>query len=167
MTTHLRLIGANFLDDPDREEFAAELSERALAATDEEIETLLRSPWREKLTGAYLAGFARRTAFRDRIGVLLVESSTCYAGQGYCFALAAFGGPDDAEWLATYLDRWLPELNCQYDQPWAMGALVTIDPARAATFAGAWQHWIDRGCWGRGYRGLTDARERIRALLTL
>lgn len=164
---YLGLVHANFLNRPDRAEFAAGAKEAAHTATDAEIESLLRSTWREKLTGAYLAGFARRTAFRDRIGALLVESQTCYAGQGYCFALAAFGEPDDAEWLAMYLDRWLPELNCQYDQPWAMGALLHIDPQRATTFIDAWLNWINNGCYGRGYSGLTDERERIKALIAL
>ncbi|GGU65178.1 DUF6000 family protein [Lentzea flava] len=161
---HLKLLHANFLNDPDRDTFVAGIVERAHTSTDDEIESLLRATWREKLIGAYLAGFARRKAFRDRIGVLLVDSATCYAGQGYCFALAAFGEPDDAEWLATYLDRWLPELDRQYDQPWAMGALLHIDPVRAATFTDAWTNWITNGCHGIGYRGLTDERETIKRL---
>jgi hypothetical protein len=93
----------------------------------------------------------------DRIGALLVESATC-------FALAAFGDAEDAEWLARYLDRWLPEPNCQYDQPWAMGALPHVDPQRATTFIDAWLNWINNGCYGRG---LTGQRETIKRLVAL
>ncbi|GHH58958.1 hypothetical protein GCM10017774_81170 [Lentzea cavernae] len=161
------LLHANFLREPCLDEFVAELSEKALTSTDAEIDALLSGGWREKLVGSYLAGFARRTAFRDRIGALLVESRTAYAGQGYCFALAAFGGTDDAEWLATHLDRWLPELNRQYDQPWAMGALLHTDPLRAQSFTDAWNTWLTKGCHGHGYPGLTDERETIARLCSL
>lgn len=155
------MVHANFLHDPGREAFVAELVEQAHTALDSEIETMLRGTWREKLLGAYLAGLSRRTAFRDQIGTLLVESATYFAGQGYCFALAAFGGPDDAEWLATYLDRWLPEVTCEYDQPWAMGALLHIDPVRAETFVDAWLNWTNR------LGGRTDERETIKTLCHL
>jgi hypothetical protein len=164
---HLKLLHANFLRESGCDEFAAGLAEQARAATDGEIETLLSGGWREKLVGAYLAGFDRRTALRDRIGGLLVDSATCYAGQGYCFALAAFGEAADAEWLAGYLDRWLPELNRQYDQPWAMGALLHVDSTRAAIFTDAWNNWINNGCHGHGYRGLTDEHDTIKALCSL
>ncbi|MFS8096500.1 DUF6000 family protein [Lentzea alba] len=164
------LLHANLLyrmPEPERRKFVAEVMDTAGASTDGEIETLLRSGWREKIVGAYLAGFSHRTQFRDRIGELLVESATCFAGQGYCFALAAFGEADDAEWLATYLDRWLPELNCQYDQPWAMGALLHIDAQRATTYTDAWLNWINNGCWGTGYPNLNAEHETIKRLLAL
>ena len=125
-----RLLHANFLYDVDLDGFVARINERAAATTDSEIESLLTDDnWRDRIVGAHLAGFGRRTALRDLIGSLLLASERVHAGQGYCFALAAFGEEADAEWLAAYLDRWL-RTEHRYDQPWALGALMFVDPVR-------------------------------------
>ncbi|MFI7315086.1 DUF6000 family protein [Streptomyces hygroscopicus] len=49
---------------------------------------------------------------------------------------------------ASYLDHYLPRDDCQYDQPWALGALLHIDELQGANHAsrflqpdGLWQHW--------------------------
>jgi hypothetical protein len=91
--------------------------------------------WRQRLTGAWLAGLTRRTQFQDQIGSLLIESLTCFSGQGYCFALAAFENEKSAVLLQAYLDKWLPKLECDFDQDWAMPALAWVDRRRGTEFS--------------------------------
>lgn len=132
-----RVLHANFLYDADLDGFVARITEQAADMTDAEIESLLTySNWRDRIVGAYLAGFGRRTALRDTIGALLLASDHIYAGQGYCFALAAFGEEADADWLAAFLDRWL-RTSERYEQPWALGALMFIDPVRGVAYGPA------------------------------
>ncbi|WP_344611177.1 DUF6000 family protein [Dactylosporangium salmoneum] len=120
--------------------------------SDEELTFLLqpgRMPnWRPRLVAAYLIGIGRRTQFRETIGDLLLASEVCYSGQGYCFALAAFGTDQDAEILVAYLDRYLPRAELRYDQHWALGALLHLDRQRGTSHAerylasdGLWERW--------------------------
>ncbi|MFD1939613.1 DUF6000 family protein, partial [Nonomuraea mangrovi] len=74
-----------------------------------------------------MIGLDRRTRFRERLGTLLLESEMVYAGGAYCFALARFAEEQDAALLTAYLDRYLPQLDCRYDQNDAMGALLHLD----------------------------------------
>ncbi|MFC5828742.1 DUF6000 family protein [Nonomuraea insulae] len=114
--------------------------------TDDDLRVLLDSEWRARLTAAWLIGMDRRIQHREQLGELLLESELVYAGQGYCFALARFGEERDAEILTAYLDRWLPETYCRYNQDDAMGALLHLDEShsteRAARFltpGGLWE----------------------------
>ncbi|WP_219470374.1 DUF6000 family protein [Nonomuraea rhizosphaerae] len=115
-----------------------------------ELEDLLSAGWRERFTAAWLAAVARRTEMRERIGALLLASEVVIAGEGYCFALARFGTADDAELLVTYLRKWLPRIECDYDQGEAMAALLYLDARlgadRARQFLGTggpWERWAD------------------------
>nr|WP_240507329.1 DUF6000 family protein [Streptomyces kanamyceticus] len=92
---------------------------------------------------------SRRTAFRERLGELLLASEVCCTGLAYCVALASFGSPDDADHLADYLDRYLRRPDLDFDQLVAMGALVYIDLGlgdnKAARFlapSGLWHQWL-------------------------
>jgi hypothetical protein len=147
---YLRLIHGNFLSmtQPDRGHFLHSMLTSARQITDDEIQSLLRFGWREQITGAFLAGMGRRSQFRDRIGELLLDSVSGYAGHGYTFALASFGSGDDAEILELYLEHWLAQTDCQYDQPWAIGALLHLDLELGTDYAGRflgpdgpWQNW--------------------------
>ncbi|MCK2213340.1 DUF6000 family protein [Actinomadura sp. ATCC 31491] len=144
---YLELLGGNFLALPERvfRSFAGSLVRDARKITDDDLRVLLDSEWRARLTAAWLIGMDRRAQFRERLGALLLESELVYAGQGYCFALARFGNERDAEILAAYLDRWLPETSCLYDQDDAMGALLYLDELhsteRAARFLGPGGLW--------------------------
>ncbi|SBT40917.1 DUF6000 family protein [Micromonospora auratinigra] len=123
---------------------------------DEEL-TLLLQPggtpdWRPRLVAAYLIGIGRRTRFRETIAHLLLASESCYSGQGYCFALAAFGTGRDAEILSAYLDRYLPRLDLRYDQHWALAALRHLDTRLGTGYAerhlgpgGGWETWARAG----------------------
>lgn len=149
---HLTLLHGNVLwmGEAERAGMGSALAEDAVAVTDGELEQLLADDWRAQLTAAWLAAFDRRHGHRERIGELLLASRVTYAGQGFCFALARFGTPRDAELLVAYLDRYLPRLDLVHDQPWALGALLHLDARlgsdRAGRFlaeGGAWRRWAN------------------------
>jgi hypothetical protein len=131
---YLRLLGGFVFLMSDRQvvRFGRSLARDARRIADSDLEMLLESEWRCRLTAAWLIGLDRRTRFRERLGALLLESEYPYAGEGYCFALARFGEERDAEILTAYLDRWLPEDTCDYNQGDAMGALLHLDELHSA-----------------------------------
>lgn len=111
---------------------------------------MLEGGWRERRTSAWFISITGQTEFRDRIAALLLESEVCCAGQAYCLALAGFGTTADADNLAAYLERYLARPDLDYDQPWAMGALLHVDAvlgtdhaARFIAADGPWHRWID------------------------
>lgn len=126
---YLHLLHGNFArdDESERNPFLQSMRAAAREITDEELEILLESEWRSRLTASWLIGFDRRDHFRDILGDLLLASQLCFAGQGYSFALARFGTDEDAQHLTVYLDRYLRHPECQYDQHWAISALLHID----------------------------------------
>ncbi|TDD33616.1 hypothetical protein E1286_41930 [Nonomuraea terrae] len=144
---YLKLLHGNFLalPEPAFRAFAGSLAKDAREITDDDLRVLLDSEWRARLTAAWLIGMDRRTHLREQLGELLLESELVYAGQGYCFALARFGEERDAEILTAYLDRWLPERSCPYNQDDAMGAVLYLDELhsteRAARFLGPGGLW--------------------------
>jgi hypothetical protein len=131
------------------ERFARHIVDDAATSTDAELEALLGYEWRSRLTAACLIGAGRRTAFRERLGDLLLASEFCYSGRGYCFALARFGTHADAEILTAYLDHYLPRTDLRYDQPAALGALLRLDTRLGTHHAdrftepdGLWDRWV-------------------------
>ncbi|WP_396781510.1 DUF6000 family protein [Microbispora sp. H10830] len=82
--------------------------------SDEDLCELLRRDWRPRLTAAWLIGLDRRVRFRQAIGELLLSSEVCYAGQGYCFALANFG---QSLWAPDQPSRNRVELRICVIQP--------------------------------------------------
>ncbi|MER7768663.1 DUF6000 family protein [Kitasatospora sp. NPDC096140] len=149
---YLELLGGSFLHlgEEARAAFVGSLQADSLQASDQEIGALLGYEWRARLTAAWLVGVARRVEWRERIGGLLLASELTYSGQGYCFALARFGSPEDAEILVAYLDRYLPQLECRYDQGSALGALMRLDSQLGTRHAerfvspdGLWERWVD------------------------
>ncbi|MFF2008317.1 DUF6000 family protein [Streptomyces sp. NPDC058195] len=147
---YLHLLHGNFArdDESERTPFLQALSTAAREITDDELEILLESEWRSRLTAAWLIGFDLREHFRDVLGDLLLASQLCFAGQGYCFALARFGTDEDAQHLAVYLDRYLRRPDCPYDQRWAISALLRIDSRTGSEHAarflhpgGLWDQW--------------------------
>lgn len=123
------LLNANFLGDYRSAQagFETALAEDAREISDSDLVKLLSTEWRSRLTAGWLIGLDQRTQYRQTLGELLLASNLIYAGQGYCFALARFGQPEDAEILVAYLDRYLPRTDCHFDQDWAIGALLNLD----------------------------------------
>lgn len=148
---YLRLGGYLLrLNGPEREQFARELVQAAREITPAELGTLFEGGWRERRTASWLVLVAGRTAFRSRIGALLLASEGPYAGMAYCVTLACFGESADADLLCTYLDRYLRRPDLPYDQGVAVGTLLHLDAAlgtdRAAPYlaaGGLWQQWSE------------------------
>jgi hypothetical protein len=123
------------------------LAASARQISDEELALLLDGKWRSQLTAAWLIGIGRRTRFRDRLAEMLLNSELVYSGQGYCFAFARFADESAAAALVAYLDRYLPDPDCYYDQHWAIGALLHLDERLSTEHA---SHFLSpEGLWAR------------------
>jgi hypothetical protein len=147
---YLKLLNGNFMtmDTAQRSLFLQQLAASARQASNQDLDVLLDSEWRSRLTASWLIALDRRQQFRQRIGELLMASELTYAGQGYCLALARFATAADAELLATYLDAHLLQPDKRFDQHWALGALLHLDEQLTANRAdrflidgGLWQQW--------------------------
>ncbi|MFI6297630.1 DUF6000 family protein [Nonomuraea sp. NPDC050790] len=125
---YLQLMGSYMLlQDRKLVRFGRLLARDARRTSDDDLRFLLGFEWRSRYTAAWLIGLDRRTQFREQLGRLLLESKAVYAGGAYCFALARFAEERDAEILVAYLDHYLPQLDCRYDQNDAIGALLHLD----------------------------------------
>ncbi|MFI6921951.1 DUF6000 family protein [Nonomuraea spiralis] len=169
---YLDLLHGNFLALPHwkRAEFLRALGCDARQITDVELEIMLApgelAGWRERLTAAWLIGLDRRTRFRDVLADLLLESDLVYAGQGYSFALTRFGQSQDADILTAYLERYLPQRDCHYDQDWVLGGLIHLDEALGTDRTGGFL--IPGGLWSRSsfsHKNPVDCHLRIAELL--
>jgi hypothetical protein len=149
-------------NDTEGAQFWSALGRDAQQVTDRELSTLLDSEWRSRLTAAWLIGLDRRTRFRDRLAEMLLDSELVYAGQGYCVALARFGTPADADILCAYLDRYLPRLDCYYDQHWAIGALLHLDEQLGSTRAD--RFLTPGGLWEKSATSRQDPADWHRSL---
>jgi|SRR5579871_4896910 len=145
-----------FLKDEDHRNGFVQFVQQALAALEAvTVDRLMRLAWREQLAGSWFTGLKGWTQFTQQIGDLLLESRACYAGQGYCFALARFANEDSIEYLKSYLDTYLPQKECYYDQNWALSALLWLDKARMTQEAkiylqsgGLWERFVaDKPYW--------------------
>lgn len=137
---YLHLLGGSFTRSMAEGEQAAFLQALHAAAheiSDKELDVLLESEWRSRLTASWLIAIDRCERFRGRLAELLLASELVYAGQGYCLALARFGTDQDAAILAAYLDRY-PAARYAYNQNWALGALLHIDQVRGSSHATAY-----------------------------
>jgi hypothetical protein len=164
---YLKLLHGNALDmtGTDRTEFEAAMGRDARQITDRELSTLLDSEWRSRLTAAWLIGLDRRMHFRDRLGEMLLDSELVYAGQGYCLALARFETSADADILCAYLDKYLPQLDRNYDQRWAIGALLHLGERLGSNRAD--RFLAPGGLWEKSAMSRYDPAERHRYLTRL
>jgi hypothetical protein len=83
--------------------------------------------WRCRITGAYLIALRELSQFDDWIGKLLLRSDVCYAGKGYCLALATLNTSVGVEYLKKYLAYYLQYPELKFDQAPAMAALMHLD----------------------------------------
>lgn len=147
---YLKILHGNYahLQDNELNDFVSS-AKQSLSEIDEAvIERLLLSlGWRERITGSWFAGLKRWDKFTDQIGELLIENNRVYAGQGYCFALGRFTDNLSVSYLTSYLDKYLPKLDCYYDQGWAMAALIWIDNRNESNYS---KRYLERdGLWER------------------
>jgi len=104
--------------------------------------------WRSKLVGAYFAACNNYQELEDIIGVHLLKSEVCYAGTGYCVALAVFGTDRSKEYLKKYLEYYLGRKDLWFDQADALCALEYLDRSEANVFYERWNDFVsDKENW--------------------
>lgn len=108
--------------------------------------------WRTRITGAYFAAIMEFQAVEDIIGIHLLKSQVCYAGHGYCLALASFNTQKGVEYLKKYLDYYLTRKDLYYNQSSGILALKWTDQINGTNETGnylkAYQHWTSDGYEG-------------------
>ncbi len=83
--------------------------------------------WRSRITGAYFAALLDYSEFEDFIGINLLKSELCFAGEGYLIALVNFNSNKSIQYLKKYLDYYLSNPDLCYDQGEALAALIWLD----------------------------------------
>ena len=83
--------------------------------------------WRSRIAGAYYAAISRSFEVEDVIGTHLLKSEVCYAGRGYCIALASFETRSAQQYVRKYLDYYLQRPDLDFNQSCAIGALAYLD----------------------------------------
>ncbi len=121
---YMKLLSANAAQ---RETF--DIIIKLLPDATEDLVTSLLSyfHWRSRIVGAYVAAFADQRSQTGLIGRLLLRSDVCYAGRGYCVALAHFNTPEAVGYLREYLNYYLTRNDLWYDQLHAMSAIAYLD----------------------------------------
>lgn len=116
--------------------------------------------WRTRITGAFFAAINNYQELEDTIGKHLLKSEVCYAGNGYCLALAAFATDKAKEYLISYLDYYLDRNDLWFDQATAYCALEYLDKNAAVQLNNKWNSFItDKPNWDlEKYRSAFIAR---------
>lgn len=149
---YLRILHGNYASHvvvgDEREEFNAQVHAALATITPKIASKLIRGYWREAITGSWFAGLKTYRDCHEQIGQLLLQSKTCYAGQSHAFAMACYADDASVDYLKRYLNTYLRQIDCYYDQNWAMPALMWIDHIRSTNYAaeflvpnGLWNHF--------------------------
>ena len=138
---------------------ADDFADALYPVADEITPTLLTSllsdfNWRPRISAAYFAAILIESSVEDHIGNLLLRSDVCFAGNGYCLALARFNTPKSVEYLSRYLTYYLSKPNLHFNQGEAFGALAYLDRANGTShldaFAEQWDTFVAGGeTWER------------------
>lgn len=138
----------NILSNPD--ESTIKTFGDASKEIDQEIVLKLLSDfnWRTRITGAYFSAINHYHEFEDIIGRHLLKSEVCYAGSGYCLALATFGTENAKKYLIDYLDYYLDRKELWFDQADAFCALEYLDKNSANNLIDKWNSFVaDKTYW--------------------
>ena len=84
--------------------------------------------WRPRKVDAIFAAISKNQDVENIIGTHLLKSEVCYAGRGYCLALASFESVSARTFLIQYLDYYLQRSDLDFDQGSALGALAYLNP---------------------------------------
>lgn len=137
---YMQILHGNYAgerDEEQRERFTARVREALGDITPKIASRLIADTWRGSITGSWFAGLGGLVECRDQVGARLVASQTCFAGQAHAFAMACFADDASAEFLVEYLNIYLRQPECEYDQDWAMPALMWVDEQRGSERAQA------------------------------
>jgi hypothetical protein len=111
------------------------------------LQLLSQFDWRPRIIGAKFAAIKKLASLDDVIGKLLLRSDVCYAGHGYCLALARFDTAAASAHLTRYLDYYLGRVDLWFDQGSAMAALGHLDRQRGTRvrdrYLEAWTRFVE------------------------
>ena len=104
--------------------------------------------WRPRMAGAFFAAINYYQELEEIIGRHLLKSEVCYAGSGYCLALATFSTERSKEFLVAYLEYYLGRKDLWFDQADAYCALEYLDKAAAERMLPKWKDFVsDKPYW--------------------
>lgn len=83
--------------------------------------------WRSRQTGAFFAAINNFKDLTDIIGIHLLKSEVCYAGEVYAYTFASFNTDKSIDYLDRYLSYYLLQPDLWFDQGEAMEALTYLD----------------------------------------
>jgi hypothetical protein len=133
------------------------------------VKTLLGDfNWRPRITGALFSAVNEYKEAEDIIGKHLLKSEVCYAGVGYCLALATFGSDNAKDYLTSYLEYYLDRTDLWFDQVPAFCALAYLDNDRANRLLGKLDSFVaDKEQWNlensrRHFNNCMRTLDRIR-----
>lgn len=110
------------------DEFAAAMRLVAGDITPEVLTALLSEfNWRPRITAAYFAAILGESSVENHMGKLLLRSDVCFAGSGYCLAMARLNTSRSLDYLQRYLDHYLRYPDLHFDQGDAIAAVAYID----------------------------------------
>lgn len=117
--------------------------------TNDVIEKLLGDfNWRTRIVGAYFSALKKSIDFEETIGNHFLKSEVCFAGRGYCFALATFETDKSKNFLKKYLDYYLLQKDLWFEQGEAMAALDWLDKMDAENYELLWRNFsLDKPNW--------------------
>jgi hypothetical protein len=104
--------------------------------------------WRTRITGAFFSAINDYKELEDIISRHLLKSEVCYAGSGYCLALATFATDKAKDYLSAYLDYYLERKDLWFDQADAFCALEYLDKDEANKRLDKWNLFVaDKQYW--------------------
>lgn len=104
--------------------------------------------WRTRIVGAFFAAINNYQELEEIIGKHLLKSEVCYAGSGYCLALATFGTDKSKEYLQMHLDYYLTRKDLWFDQEETFCALDYLDKSLSEKLYEKWQSFVkDKEYW--------------------
>ena len=103
--------------------------------------------WRTRITGAYFASIENYAELEEIIGIHLLKSQVCYAGGGYCLAIATFNTEKSYEYIKKYLDYYLIRKDLHFEQREAMATLKWLDIANGTNemekYLSKYTEWVN------------------------
>ena len=98
--------------------------------------------WRTRIVGAYFVALKGFIEFEETIGNLFLKSEVCYAGSGYCLALANLGTEKSKDFLKRYLDYYLLQKDLWFDQSDVLSALFWLDEKEVDKYELLWKDFV-------------------------
>ncbi|MCS3868613.1 hypothetical protein J3D55_001529 [Chryseobacterium ginsenosidimutans] len=83
--------------------------------------------WRTRTVGAYLSALKNYENQIDIIGIHLLKSEVCYAGDLYALIFAFYNKPKTIEYLNQYLEYYLQKPELYFDQESVLEAIAYLD----------------------------------------